>query len=257
MAKPGHLGPAYGAQFRDRSVAAAYRHRPAYPPETFRLLAALLPAGCRSVLDLGAGTGDLTRGLVPFADRVDAVEPSAAMLAVARRRALPAGARVAWIEASAETAPLRPPYGLATSGESLHWMAWEVVLPRLRGALAEEGRIALVERVEAPAPWAADLLGLIRRHSTNRAYAPYDLEALLAGGGHFRVERRWETGAVSYRQDVRDYVESIHSRNGFSREGMGAGAAAFDTAARALLARHAAADGTLALAVRARILAGR
>jgi hypothetical protein len=40
-----HLAPQYGAQFADRSVAAAYRARPPYPDEVFERLAALLPSG--------------------------------------------------------------------------------------------------------------------------------------------------------------------------------------------------------------------
>ena len=47
-----------------------------------------------------------------------------------------------------ETAPLDPPYVLAVAGESLHWMEWSVVLPRLAEAL-EPG--ALLDRVEAVA----------------------------------------------------------------------------------------------------------
>ena len=48
------------------------RGRPDYPPEAVRLLG--LPAGAR-ILDLAAGTGKLTRALVPFGARVIAIEP--------------------------------------------------------------------------------------------------------------------------------------------------------------------------------------
>jgi len=82
--KPAHLGPAYGAQFHDESVARAYAARPPYPRELFEWLSELQrPRGGR-ILELGCGTGDLTLGLSARAERVDAVEPSAAMLAVAR-----------------------------------------------------------------------------------------------------------------------------------------------------------------------------
>ena len=37
-AKPQHLAAGYAAQFGDEEVAAAYRHRPPYPPETFAIL---------------------------------------------------------------------------------------------------------------------------------------------------------------------------------------------------------------------------
>ena len=45
-----------------------------------------------------------------------------------------------------ETAPLDPPYALVTAGESLHWMAWEVVLPRFAAALVPGGLLAIADR---------------------------------------------------------------------------------------------------------------
>ena len=55
------------------AAAATYeRGRPPYPPEA---LDWLLPPGARRVLDLGAGTGKLTRQLVARGLDVVAVEP--------------------------------------------------------------------------------------------------------------------------------------------------------------------------------------
>ena len=92
--KPRHLDGEYAAQFGDEEVAAAYRHRPPYPPETFVILESLLGAGPRTVLELGAGTGDLTIGLVPLVDRLIAIEPSHPMLERGRRRIAAAQDRV-------------------------------------------------------------------------------------------------------------------------------------------------------------------
>ena len=59
------------------AVAAAYeRGRPPYPPEAVDWL---LPAGASRVLDLGAGTGKLTRQLRDRGLNVIAVEPSEGM----------------------------------------------------------------------------------------------------------------------------------------------------------------------------------
>ncbi len=44
LPKPKHLGPEYAAQFADRSVVTAYRHRPPYPAEVFDVLAGLIAA---------------------------------------------------------------------------------------------------------------------------------------------------------------------------------------------------------------------
>src|SRR5579859_4306534 len=89
--KPRHLGPAYAAQFADAAVAAAYPTRPPYPAEVFEVLEGLLAGETRAVLDVGCGTGDLARPLAARVERVDAVDVSAAMLAVARQ--LPGGTR--------------------------------------------------------------------------------------------------------------------------------------------------------------------
>jgi 2-polyprenyl-3-methyl-5-hydroxy-6-metoxy-1,4-benzoquinol methylase len=110
--------------FQDRSVAAAYRLRPPYPPETFEVLAGLLADGPRVALDVGCGDGAIARPLAPLVDRVDAVDASAAMIEAGK--GLPGGGhpRLRWIIGRAEDAPLRPPYALVTAGSSLHWMDW-------------------------------------------------------------------------------------------------------------------------------------
>ncbi|WP_306306462.1 class I SAM-dependent methyltransferase [Nocardia vinacea] len=67
--------------------AAAYaEHRPDYPAESIRW--ALEPVGTNApvVLDLGAGTGKLTEGLLAIGAEVVAVEPDAAMRAELARR---------------------------------------------------------------------------------------------------------------------------------------------------------------------------
>src|SRR5688572_11670536 len=75
--KPAHLGEAYAAQFSDPGIVAAYHHRPPYPAPTFPMLAGLIGSPPRVVLDAGCGTGDIARGLLPFVERIDAVDRSA------------------------------------------------------------------------------------------------------------------------------------------------------------------------------------
>jgi SAM-dependent methyltransferase len=101
-AKPRHLDAEYAAQFGDEEVAAAYRNRPPYPPETFVILESLLGSRPRTVLELGAGTGDLTIGLIPLVDRLIAVEPSRPMLVRGLRRTAAASDHVEWLAVAAE-----------------------------------------------------------------------------------------------------------------------------------------------------------
>src|SRR4051794_41576781 len=83
------------------SAAQAYeRGRPPYPEAAVDWL---LPAGARRVLDLGAGTGKLTRLLVARGLDVVAVEPSAGMRGEVER-GLPGGPG---LDGSGERIPLR------------------------------------------------------------------------------------------------------------------------------------------------------
>lgn len=244
--KPAHLGDGYAAQFSDPSVVAAYPMRRPYPPAVFPLLADLVAAPPGRVLDLGCGTGDVARGLVPLVDRVDAVDVSAAMIGLGR--ALPGGdhPRLRWIPGRAEEAALDPPYGLATAGEALHWMEWQVLLPRLHRLLVPGGVLALVERREAQ-PWDPAALQLIDRYSTNRDFRPYDLVDELVRRRLFTLLGETRTEPETSHQTIARYVESVHSRNGFSRDRMTREAAErFDRELTALLLPFAE-QGTLAI----------
>jgi SAM-dependent methyltransferase len=243
--KPAHLGPQYGAQFQDEAVVAAYHHRPPYPDAVFPLLNDLLGNGPGVVLDVGCGTGDIARRLAPLVERLDAVDVSAPM--IARGRTLPGGddPRLRWILGAVEDAPLHPPYGLITAGECLHWMEWEVVLPRFRALLAPGGVLALIGRGALPAPWGDAMPALLSRFSTNREFQPYDLVTELTTRGLFTVHGACVTLPEAVTQTVAGYVESFHSRNGFSRDRMTPeNAAAFD-AQLAELVRPWAMDGRL------------
>ena len=241
-AKPKQLGPEYGAQFGDASVVAAYVHRPPYPPQVFDVLEGLLAPGARRVLELGSGSGDLTFGLAPHVEHIDAVELAPAMLAQAHARAngTAVGARIRWHALAAEDFVPAHDYALAVAGESLHWMEWSVVLPMIARALRPGGVLAIAQARTLQVPWEAELFGLLAAHGTNRDYRPYDLIAELTRRGAFHELGRTRCVEPGFAQSVDDYVESFHSRNGFSRDRMtAAGAASFDAAVRELVLRHA------------------
>ncbi|HVL23899.1 MAG TPA: class I SAM-dependent methyltransferase [Thermomicrobiales bacterium] len=254
--KPDHLAPEYGAQFADPSVADHYHLRPQYPDETFDILDRLIVDRSRVVLDVGAGTGAIARGLVARVDRVDAVDPSLPM--IERGRRLPGGdaPNLRWIHAPAENAPLDPPYALITAGASLHWMEWSVVLPRFRDALAPSGMLAIVSDITDAVPWREPLQALIDRYSTNRKFRPYNVIDEVERRGLFRPLGHHRTAAIPFTQTIEDYVGSFHARNGFSRDRMApADAAAFGRDAAALV-REYAPDGTVTLRVTGEIVWG-
>ena len=230
--KPPHLAPEFGAQFEDRSVAAAYRARPPYPDQVFDILTGLLPAGPARALELGCGSGDLTLGLASRVTRLDALEPSAAMLEIARPRAAAHG-NISWVAQQAEVFEPRDRYALVVAAESLHWMEWSVVLPRLARWLEPGASLAVVERSFTGLPFEPEVGALIARFSTNRVFQKSDLIDELAARGLFAERGRRRTRSVAFAQSVDDYVESFHSRNGFSRERMTPeDAAAFDRGVR-------------------------
>ena len=247
MSKPEHLGPEYAAQFADPSIVAAYHLRPPYLDEVFDVLTGLIVDRPRIVLDAGTGTGEIARPLAARVDRVDAVDPSREMIATGRD--LPGGGapNLRWLQGTAEAVDLFPPYALIVAAASLHWMDWDVVVPRFRDLLTPRGVLAVVEDHEEPPPWAAPLRQLIAAFSTNRAYRPYDLITELETRGLVRWLGRHRTPVVPFRQPVDDYVEPFHARNGFSRDRMLPGrAAAFDRELRSLVTPFAA-DGIITL----------
>ena len=220
LPKPRHLEPPYGAQFSDPCVVSAYRFRPPYPEEVYTILAGLLGDAPRIVLELGCGLGEIARRLAPQMDRVDAVDPSLAMLALAR--SLPGGERrnIQWYCCTAEEFTYVPGYSLVIAAESLQWMDWYRVLPAIRAALSPHGRLVVLDRLLDTVPWWSALQPLIPRYSTNRDFQPYDLLDELARRQLFQPEGRATTTPVRFSQSVEAYRESWHSRNGFSRERM-------------------------------------
>jgi len=124
-------------------VADVYeRARPEYPPEAVAWLAEQLGLGPgRTVLDLGAGTGKLTRALVPSGARVIAVEPGERMLAELRR-AVPG---VEALRGAAEAIPLGDDsVDAITVGQAFHWFRHDEAVPELHRVLRPGGSVALI-----------------------------------------------------------------------------------------------------------------
>lgn len=229
-----------GEAFADHEVAALYRHRPPYPAGIFAILARLLVEP-RTILDAGAGTGALARGLVGVAARVDALDPSAAMIAEGRR--LPHGddPRLRWVLGRAEDGPVDPPYGLIACGASLHWMDHDVVLPRFRDMLAPTARVAIadMENVHESSPVREEALAVIIRYSPVKDHVSTRemLDGLVAQG-RLVLEGREGVPAMRFEQSVDEYLGQLGSTSTLNRAGLGDRAAAFERDMRAVFARH-------------------
>lgn len=243
--------------FQDDDVAAAYTYRVPYPREVFTTLAGLLDPASDAVLDIGCGRGELARPMLEFAGRVDALDVSAQM--IARGRQLPDGnsPRLRWIQGRLEDAPLTPPYGLAVAGQSLHWMEWDVALPRIHDALSDRGVLAIVDCGPLAAPWDEEMQPIIVRYSTNKEYVRRDLIRELESRNLFEKHGARHTNPTPFSQSVAEAIEAYHSMSALTRARMGEeNARVFDEAVRAVFARHAP-DGVVHWQISASIVWGR
>lgn len=242
--QPKQFSPEHASIFQEASVVAAYPQRPPYPAATFAVLAELIDRSvtpCR-ILDAGCGTGQMTVGLLPYADHIDAVDISAAMIEAGKRMPYGADPKLIWIVGGIEQVVLQPSYALIVAAASLHWMPWAVTLPRFASLLRPTGYLALVETRIQPNAWDEESIPIIAHYSMNQDFQPYNMLTIahdLQAQGLFQQVGVREIAPIRFRQPVAQWIEAFHATNGFSRERMGADrAAAFDQEIRQLIDQY-------------------
>ncbi|TDD70466.1 class I SAM-dependent methyltransferase [Jiangella aurantiaca] len=149
-------------------VADLYeRTRPGYPDEAVRWLTGDRPV---RVLDLGAGTGKLTRSLVSAGHDVVAVDPSEPMLARLRAALPDVDARAG----SAERLPLDDAtVDVVTAGQAYHWFDPASALPEIARVLRHGGRLGLVWNLrDDSVGWVDELWSMFGDHEVRRADDP-------------------------------------------------------------------------------------
>jgi SAM-dependent methyltransferase len=182
----------YGRVFDE--IAAEYdRHRPAYPDELIDQACRVAGIGSSDlVLEVGCGSGQLTRSLVGRGLRVTALEPGTNLMSLARQN-LAGAAQVEFVNAQFEDARLpRERFRAVFSASAFHWADPEVSWQRAADVLVPGGTLALVQYFgleEARTKQDQDAaLAAIRKVAPDIAAswpAYRDLDATLAG-----VERR-------------------------------------------------------------------
>lgn len=168
--------PSFSEFYDPRLVAIYDTVNPIAEYETFYLdLAAKLSAS--SIIDVGCGTGLLTCELARRGHRLIGVEPSNAMLALARRRAC--GERVQWIEGDA--------LSLGEVGADLAIMTghvaqiirddevWSATLAAIREALSPGGRVTFESRNPLARPWTAWTPRASRRRVEDGVVGPVEV----------------------------------------------------------------------------------
>ena len=245
-----------GSEFGEADVVRSYAHRAPYPAALYARLTELAPGRSRA-LDLGCGPGKLAGGLAPHFMEVVAVDPSAAMLDVARR--LNPDPNIRWINGFAEEAQLEGPFDLAVAGASIHWMDPGVVFPRLADLLAQGAPVAVLGGDgPAEADWMADYTAVNIRWVERLGGVWNSPEFVASARRHeawIDVEGR-ETVQADCEMRVEDFIDGEHSRATWTRAKLGDLAEAFDADLRAVLAPRAQ-DGRIRFRTRTALLWGR
>ena len=146
----------YGKVF-DRVAAEYDRHRPTYPERLIDLAweVAGLERGDH-VLEIGCGTGQLTRGLLVRGLRVTAIEPGTRLAELARQRLAGTG-ELELVNARLEGARLPGErFRAVFSASAMHWVDPDVGWRRMADALALDGTLALIQYFGLHQPHSAD-----------------------------------------------------------------------------------------------------
>ncbi|MFZ2113097.1 MAG: methyltransferase domain-containing protein [Solirubrobacteraceae bacterium] len=184
----GTLARSYGKVFNE--VAVEYdRNRPPYPD-------ALVDQACEvagigdgdRVLEIGCGTGQLTRSLLARGLRVTAPEPGDRLIEVAEENLKDAG-DVELVHARLEDMRLpRESYEAVFSASSIHWVDPDLSWRKIADALAPKGTLALIQYFGLQERRGVDdqqaLLSALRRHAPEIAatWSTYrDLDRTIAG----------------------------------------------------------------------------
>lgn len=184
----GTLARSYGKVFDE--VAVEYdRYRPAYPD-------ALVDQACEQagigggdrVLEIGCGTGQLTRSLLARRLCVTALEPGEQLIGVAEEKLKGAG-DVQFVHARLEDAQLpRRYYRAVFSASAIHWVDPDLSWRRIADALAPKGTLALIQYFGLQQQRSVDdqqaLLHAVHTHAPEIAasWPTYrDLDCTIAG----------------------------------------------------------------------------
>ena len=209
-----------GAAGFARAADVYERARPEYPPEAVIWLAdrlGLRPG--RVVVDVAAGTGKLTRLLVPTGARVIAVEPVVEMRRVLREAVAQAEA----LEGTAEELPLRDGAADAvTAASAFHWFDRRRALPELARVLRPRGRLAVVFNTrDRESELQRELTEMLRPHGASIAWMrDVDPGAILAESAEFerpeyaefRHEQRFDVDGLVERVASISYVALLEGR---------------------------------------------
>ena len=212
----GTLARSYGKVFNE--VAVEYdRNRPVYPD-------ALIDQACEvagikdgdRVLEIGCGTGQLTRSLLARGLRVTALEPGDQLIALARENLNDAG-DVEFVHARLEDIQLPGgSYEAVFSASAIHWVDPDLSWRKIADGLAPNGTLALIQYFGLREQCSVDdqevLLSALSRHAGEIAatWPTYrDLDCTIAGVQERRRNVADAWGWLGNHDIGRDYAADL------------------------------------------------
>lgn len=242
------------------------RGRPPYAPDLAdRISDALSLDRTGRLLDVGCGPGIVTLPLATRFDEAVGLDPDAAMLAEAERRAVPSGLKVRWVRARAEELPLDlGTFRVATFAQSFHWMDRPRVAATVYTMLEHGGSLLHINIVEHPPadsmrlpfpgpPYAAiqtlvgQYLGPVRRAGQGvlRHGTPGGEAAIFRQAGFSGPQRLMIRATEPLVREVDEIVAYVFSRSDSAPNLFGAELRAFEAELRQVLG-EAAPEGRFA-----------
>jgi SAM-dependent methyltransferase len=206
------IDPVAAAGF-GRAADVYERARPSYPADAIDWLFERTGVGVGdTIVDLGAGTGKLTRLLVPSGARVIAVEPIPEMRAL-----IDVGEP---IDGTAESIPLEDgSAALVTVAQAFHWFDLDRALPEIRRVLWPGGFLALVwnmRDLEDPVQRGVEELlathrGPLTAQREGRWRAPFAASPLFdeVETGEFRYEQQFTADDLVARVSSTSFVAAM------------------------------------------------
>jgi 2-polyprenyl-3-methyl-5-hydroxy-6-metoxy-1,4-benzoquinol methylase len=152
-----------------------------------------IPKNCNCILDVGCGTGELTKRLIPFSKEIIGVDVSENMINEAKKRNY--DEKISYIKISVEEylKETEKQFDVIISIAALHHMNEEKILETMKNKLTKDGKIIILDLVKGGI--ADYILAIISVPSSiilrlkNNGKSRISKEEKEAWSGHFHYDR--------------------------------------------------------------------